>query len=128
MEIYYFLGFTCYWGKSRLGNTWRLKYTSRKDRFAKKLKGLREYLLEQLNAPNKNQVLNMVIKVVKGWINYHGISDNHKRVRSFIHQSKHIIHKWFNRMGGKRKINWQRLKGIFEVLKFPENWKTVSMF
>lgn len=128
IESYNFLGFTCYWGKSRLGTTWRLKYTTRKDRFTEKLKGLRKYLRCQLNKRNKTQVLFMVIRVVKGWINYHGISDNQRRVRSFIYQSKHAIYGWFNRMGGKRKMNWKRLTEILKKVNFPEKWKTISMF
>lgn len=128
MKTYNFLGFTCYWGKSRSGTTWRLKYTSRKDRFTKKLKGLREYLREQLNAPSKKLVLLTVIRVIKGWINYHSISDNDKRVGSFVYHSKHIIYGWFNRMGGKRKMNWQRLNKILKAVKFPNKWNTVSMF
>jgi len=128
MKTYNFLGFTCYWGKSKLGRAWRLKYTSRKDRFTKKLKGLREYLREQLNARNKKQVLLTVNRVVRGWINYHCITDNDKRVGSFIYHSKHIIYEWFNRMGGKRKMNWERLNRILEAVKFPSKWKTISMF
>lgn len=42
IKTYNFLGFTCYWGKSRFGTTWRLKYTTRRDRFTEKLKGLRK--------------------------------------------------------------------------------------
>lgn len=128
IESYNFLGFTCYWGKSRQGNFWRLKYTTRKDRFTEKLKGLRQYLRCQLNKRNKAQVLSNVIRVVKGWINYHGISDNQRRVSSFIYQSKHIIHGWFNRMGGKRGMNWKRLTEALKKVNFPEKWKTVSMF
>ena len=128
IESYNFLGFTCYWGKSRQGNFWRLKYTTRKDRFAEKLKGLRQYLRCQLNKRNKAQVLSNVIRVVKGWINYHGISDNQRRVSSFIYQSKHIIHGWFNRMGGKRGMNWKRLAEVLKQVNYPEKWKTVSMF
>jgi RNA-directed DNA polymerase len=128
IKSYNFLGFTCYWGKSRYGTTWRLKYTTRKDRFSKKLKGLREYLRSQLNKRNKTQVLIKVIRVIKGWINYHGISDNERRVRSFIYQSRREMYVWFNRMGGKRKMNWQRLKAVLKVVNFPEKWKTISMF
>jgi hypothetical protein len=128
LESYNFLGFTCYWGKSRFGLTWRLKYTTRRDRFTEKLKGLREYLRGQLNKRNKAQILLGVIRVVRGWTNYHGISDNQRRVRSFIYQSKHIIYWWFNRMGGKRKINWQGLAGILERVGFPKKWSTTSMF
>jgi hypothetical protein len=128
IESYNFLGFTCYWGKSRSGTTWRLKYTTRKDRFTEKLNGLRKYLRCQLNKQNKTQVLLQVTRVTRGWINYHGISDNQRRVSSFIYQSKHAIYRWFNRMGGKRKMNWQRLTEILERVNFPEKWKTISMF
>lgn len=75
-----FLGFTCYWGRTCNG-FWRLKFTGRKDRFAAKLKGLRDFLWKNLNA-NRRQSLNMFIRVVRGWINYHGISDNKRRVGS----------------------------------------------
>ncbi|BAG39602.1 reverse transcriptase [Orientia tsutsugamushi str. Ikeda] len=62
---YNFLGFTCYWGKSRFGTTWRLKYTSRRDRFTEKLKGLRKYLRGQLNTLDKTQTLSQVIRVIR---------------------------------------------------------------
>ncbi|SPR03808.1 reverse transcriptase [Orientia tsutsugamushi] len=62
---YNFLGFTCYWGKSRFGTTWRLKYTSRRDRFTEKLKGLRKYLRGQLNTQDKTQTLSQVIRVIR---------------------------------------------------------------
>ncbi|SPR14137.1 reverse transcriptase domain-containing protein [Orientia tsutsugamushi] len=62
---YNFLGFTCYWCKSRFGTTWRLKYTSRRDRFTEKLKGLRKYLCSQLNKQDKTQTLSQVIRVIR---------------------------------------------------------------
>ncbi|SPR03450.1 reverse transcriptase domain-containing protein [Orientia tsutsugamushi] len=125
---YNFLGFTCYWGKSRFGTTWRLKYTSRRDRFTEKLKGLRKYLRSQLNKQDRTQTLSQVIRVIRGWINYHGISDNKRRVSSFINQSKRAIYNWFNRMGGKRKMNWKRLTEILKRVNFPKIGKIVSMF
>ncbi|WP_064644324.1 reverse transcriptase domain-containing protein [Orientia tsutsugamushi] len=125
---YNFLGFTCYWGKSRFGTTWRLKYTSRRDRFTEKLKGLRKYLRSQLNKQDKTQTLSQVIRVIRGWINYHGISDNKRRVSSFINQSTRAIYNWFNRMGGKRKMNWKRLTEILKRVNFPKIGKIVSMF
>ena len=83
LPTYQFLGFTCYWGKSRTGH-WRLKLTSRQDRFTAKLKGLSKFLQKQLNTPNTSDVLKMIVRVLRGWINYHGISDNGRRVRGFI--------------------------------------------
>lgn len=128
IKTYNFLGFTCYWGKSRFGTTWRLKYTTRRDCFTEKPKGLREYLRKQLNKRNKTQILFQVSRATKGWINYHGISDNQRRVKSFIRQSRRTLYVWFNRMGGKHKMNWQRLLEILKRINFPDKWKTISMF
>lgn len=122
-----FLGFTCYWGKSRKG-FWRLKFTSRKDRFAAKLKGLRDFLRKNLNTTDIRLVLNTVIRVVRGWINYHSISDNQRRIEQFIYQSKWIIYRWFNRKGGHRRLTWEKLNFILKMLNYPSRWKIHSMF
>lgn len=126
LPTFNFLGFTCYWGKMRKGY-WRLKFTSRKDRFAAKLKGLRDFLWKNLNS-DKRQTLNTVISVVRGWVNYHGISDNQRRVGQFIHQSRRIIFRWFNRKGGRRRLTWEKLALILKMLGYPAKWKTRSMF
>ncbi|MBD2786424.1 group II intron reverse transcriptase/maturase [Xenorhabdus sp. DI] len=127
LSTFNFLGFTCYWGKSRKG-LWRLKLTSRKDRFAAKLKGLRDFLWKNLNTPDKRLILTIVIRVIRGWINYHGISDNQRRVGQFIYQSTRILYRWFNRKGGRRRLTWKKLNLILKMLGYPFRWKTHSMF
>ena len=126
LPTYKFLGFTCYWGKSRNG-WWRIKFKSRSDRFAEKLKGLRKYLRE-----NRNQEMRKVLKrvkaVVRGWINYHAISDNYHRVMAFIHQSKRAVFSWINRKGGRSKMNWEKFGRLLEQINYPQNFKTTSMF
>jgi group II intron reverse transcriptase/maturase len=126
LPSYKFLGFTCYWGKSRKG-FWRLKYKSRSDRITAKLKGLRKYLKENLNQPT-DAVIMRVIRVVKGWGNYHAISDNQRCVSSFIMRSERILFWWVNRKGGKRKRNWEKFILGLRRLKFPASFKTTSMF
>lgn len=127
LPTYKFLGFVCYFGKTRKGY-WRLKYTSRSDRFTLKLKGLRKYLWGQLNARNTGLVISTVARVLRGWINYHAISDNERRVSSFIEQSKVILLKWFNRRGRKNHISWKIFVKILKENNFPTRWKTISMF
>jgi RNA-directed DNA polymerase len=122
-----FLGFTCYWGKSK-SDYWRLKFTSRKDRFAAKLKGLRGFLRENLNTDNTLETLKRAARVIKGWVNYHNISDNYKRVHSFVHHSRAIIFKWFNRKGGQRKMTWKHCNKILEAIGLSQFCKTKSMF
>lgn len=127
LAIYKFLGFVCYWGKSR-GGYFRLKYSSRSDRFRNKLKEIKQFLRKNLNAVDTGAIIDHVILIVKGWINYHGISDNERRVRGFIIETKRIVHRWFNRRGGNRYIKWDKVLQILTRHQFPERWKRISMF
>jgi hypothetical protein len=82
-NLKYNLGVTCYWRKANKG-FWRLKFTSRKDRFAAKLKGMRRYLWDNLKTKDTMGVIKTVIRVVKRWMSYHAVSDNRQRVIAFI--------------------------------------------
>ncbi|MDE1497619.1 group II intron reverse transcriptase/maturase, partial [Xenorhabdus bovienii] len=75
-----------------------------------------DFLWKNLNTPDKRRVLTTVIRVIRGWINYHGISDNQKRVKQFIYQSKRILYRWFNRKGGRRGVTWEKLILILKLL------------
>lgn len=123
-----FLGFVAYWGKSRNGVNWRLKYSSRGDRFAMKLRGMRDYLWRNRATNDRGYLLWRCVKVIRGWINYHGISDNSRRVKAFIVCAKRLLFRWFNRRGGRKRMTWDRFVRILVRVKFPERWKTVSMF
>ena len=126
LPTYNFLGFTCYWGRSRKGH-WRLKYKSRADRFTGKLKGLREYLKKSLNQDTESTI-ERVKMVVEGWVNYHAISDNQRRVSSFIYESRRMLLRWINRKGGKRKMNWKTFDTLLKEMNYPHRFKTTSMF
>jgi group II intron reverse transcriptase/maturase len=99
-----FLGFTCYWGLSNSGKFWRLKVKSRGDRKRAKLVGLRKFLQENRNTPNTPLLIERVKSAVRGWINYHAVSDNRRQVSSFIYESKRIIFSWFNRRGDECRL------------------------
>jgi RNA-directed DNA polymerase len=126
LPTYKFLGFTCYWAKSRNG-WWRMKYKSRSDRFTGKLNGLRKYLKDNLNQAT-SEVLKRVKKTVVGWANYHAISDNQRRVRSFILQTKFAVFRWINRKGGNRKMSWDKFGKLMKLINYPQTFKTTSMF
>jgi RNA-directed DNA polymerase len=126
LPTYKFLGFTCYWGKSRSG-FWRLKFKSRADRLTAKLNRLRKYLRSSLSQETY-KILAQVKRIVKGWINYHAISDNQRQVSSFILQSKRALFKWINRKGRKYRMNWTRFGRVMKIVGYPQNFKTTSMF
>ena len=108
----------CYWGKSRRG-FWSLRFTSRSDRFRAKLNGMKEFLRKNLTTSDTPGTLNKVTRVIKGWVNYHYISYNKRRVDSFLYQSKRILLRWFNRRGGKKQMTWSRFVTILDIIRFP---------
>jgi RNA-directed DNA polymerase len=126
LPIYKFLGFICYWGRSRKG-AWRLKYKSRGDRLAAKLKGLRSHLKDCLNE-DTHSVTKRVIRIIRGWINYHAISDNSYRVNTFIHRCRNILYWWRNRKGGQRRLTWERFDRLLKKFNYPVSFKATSMF
>lgn len=127
LPTFKFLGFTCYWGKSKNGY-WCLKYTSRRDRFTGKLKGMKLFLNKNLNTRDALALLKLVVVGIKGWINYHAISDNERRVSQFLHASRRIIFRWFNRRGGNKRISWETFGRVLKAIEFPTRWKTISMY
>ncbi len=127
MPTFMFLGFTCYWGKARKG-FYRLKLKSRSDRFTATLKRLRKYLRENLNCQNDSTLIQAVIRRIKGWINYHAVSDNEKRVLGLLREVKRMLLKWFNRRSQRKAMNWNNLISRLNREGFPEKFKTISMF
>lgn len=126
LPTYNFLGFTCYWGKSKKGY-WRLKFMSRSDRFTDKLKGMRKYLRRNLTQ-DTTITIKRVSKSVRGWINYHNISDNAHKVHAFRKESVRIIFSWINRKGRKRPMNWEEFSDYLRVVEFPAIGRVTSMF
>ncbi len=127
LKTFKFLGFMCYWSKGRNGK-YRLKYSSRKDRFAAKLKSMKKFLWNKLNTESTTMVLKMVNMVVKGWINYHAISDNSHSIDQFLEKSKFLLHRWLNRRGGKKYVTWKQLMLTLKEVGFPKDYKILSMF
>jgi group II intron reverse transcriptase/maturase len=128
LPTYQFLGFTVYWGKARNGKWWRMKFTSRRDRFSAKLKGLKDFLKSQRTTMDTRGTLEKVKRVLIGWLNYHAISDNERRVRQFIRISRQSIRKWLNRRGRKRPMNLEKFNRVLDSINFPNTWKTTSLF
>lgn len=128
LPTYHFLGFTVYWGKARHGKWWRMKFISRRDRFTSKLKGLRAFLKKQRTTKDTIRVLKLVASVIRGWLNYHAVSDNQKRVRQFMQMSRRIVRQWINRRGRRRPMRWATFDKYVEKVQLPKTWKTISMF
>ncbi len=78
---------------------------------------------ENLNTKHTGEVLKTVMRVVRGWINYHNVSDNGPKVEAFRKHCMRIIFKWINRKGGRHSMSWERFNQILKAIGFPKAGK-----
>jgi len=122
-----FLGFEVRWIRGRNGRL-RPAYNPRLDRMNNRLKEVKSFLWQNLNAPDHMEVLKKVKTVVQGWVSYFAISDCGPRVWRFINRARHLIHRWFNRRGGNRYIEWAKIQKVLDEVGILEDFKIRSMF
>lgn len=127
LPTFKFLGFQFYWGRSRKGH-YRLKQKTRADRMRKKLKSLKEFLRNNRNVSNHMMMLKQIAMVVRGWIEYFGVSDNGPMIKAFIDETQRLIHRWFNRRGGRRWISWEKLSPILSGAGLSPKYKLKPLY
>ncbi|WP_366941148.1 group II intron maturase-specific domain-containing protein [uncultured Kiloniella sp.] len=90
---------------------------------------MKDFLRKNLTTSDTPTVIKTVIRVVRGWVNYHYISYNRRKVISFIESCKRLLLRWFNRRGGRKRMTWQKFKKMLDINRFPrkEDFKTASV-
>jgi len=123
-----FLGFVCYWGLSKSGKFYRLKFKSRSDRLQKKINGLKKHLKENRNTPDTGKFLDNIKRVVVGWMNYHSISDNIHQVRLFDNLTRRCLFEWFKRRSQRSKMTFEKLSKTLNERRYPVCKIRVQMY
>jgi len=101
-----FLGFTHFIGKSRKGNPVLKRKTSTK-KYSNALIKMGEWLKRNRHNKIKDIIRDLNAKL-RGYYNYYGITFNSRKLHSYFHQVKALLHKWLNRRGGKSTWQWER--------------------
>jgi group II intron reverse transcriptase/maturase len=128
MPKFKFLGFVFSWIKVRSGKFYRGRVRPRQDRMNTRLKDIKEFLRENLNARNHMEILRKVKQVVDGWMRYFSVSDCGNDVRNFTTQVTQMIFWWFNRRGKSGSMNWQKLENILKSVGFRRTIPIRSLF
>jgi group II intron reverse transcriptase/maturase len=115
-EIFNFLGFTFYLGKSQKGRIIP-KLKSCGERIRSKLKKVNQWCRGIRNKCKMKDIWGIFCSKIRGHIQYYGVSYNTEALNSFIYQSSKIIFKWLNRRSQKRSFDWNKFN-LF-ILKNP---------
>lgn len=108
-----FLGFTHYMGKSRKGKPILKRKTSSK-KLRMSLKKVYDWIKANRHMPIKD-LIKALNRKLRGYYEYYGITFNSGSLQVYYNQVARMLHKWLNRRGGKRKLNWVRYTKLIKV-------------
>ncbi len=108
-EVFDFLGFTFYLGRSRNGRIIP-KVKSSGKRIRAKLKKVNDWGKGIRNKCKLPIIWATFCSKLRGHIQYYGVSHNCNAVDSFIWKAVKIMFKWLNRRSQKKSLNWEQFK------------------
>jgi len=118
-EVFDFLGFTHYWGKSRKGNRVVKRKTS-----GKKLRAaigrVYQWCKRNRHEPVKEQ-WRVLSRKLHGHYGFYGITWNSRSLNSFYEQVKRSWRKWLDRRSRNKDMPWERFNRLLERYPLPRS-------
>lgn len=114
-----FLGFTHYCSRTRDGRRFRMKRTTVSKRFSAKLKIYKEWIRANRTLPTAD-IVEKTISKLRGHIAYYGVTDNYRKVSSFVYWVTKILFKWLNRRGKRGCYTWIKFAKLLANYQWPK--------
>jgi RNA-directed DNA polymerase len=116
-----FLGFLHVWGGSinrKTGKRFlRVKLRTCPKRSRKKLVEIKTMIQKHRHNPS---LIDHVIRVVEGYLNYFAVNDNIGRVSAFTNEVRRTLFKYLNRRSQRRSFTWEQFTRKLKSMGFPE--------
>ena len=113
-----FLGFTHYWGKSRL-DYWIIKRKTIQKKKQRSIKGLRQRCKENRHLPLEEQYQKLSQKL-RGHYQYYGIINNYRQMEAVYYQTVKNWKYWLNRRSKERDMIWEKYEKILKDFFLPK--------
>jgi len=118
-EVFDFLGFTFYIGRSRKGFTLP-KVKSSGKRLRSKLKRVSEWARKATRRYKLEEVWRRFRRKLLGHIHYYGVSFNSRHVGKFLHASIRILYRWLIRRSQRKTLSWERFLEFIRSNPLPK--------
>ncbi len=126
-ETFDFLGFTHYCSRTRDGKRFRMKRKTARKKYNAKLKEFKEFLKKSRTC--KTSVLMGKVQVkLRGHYQYYGVTDNSQGIARFHYEAEKLLHKWLNRRGKRKCMNWDKFKLLLHRYPLPRPRIYVCLF
>lgn len=111
------LGFTHFWGKSRLGK-WIVKRSTAKGRFRNALERAADWCQKHRHDALEEQWRILGSKL-RGHYGYYGITGNFRAIARFREEVKRVWQKWLNRRSQRSSMDWERMTRLLKRYPLP---------
>jgi group II intron reverse transcriptase/maturase len=122
-----FLGFTHYCDKTRDGKRFRVKRKTARKKFNAKLKEFKEFL-KKSRTHKTSELMEKAQAKLQGHYLYYGVTDNFQGIARFYYEVQRLLHKWLNRRGKRKCLNWDKFKLLLECYPLPRPKIYVSLY
>jgi group II intron reverse transcriptase/maturase len=113
-----FLGFTCYWRRTRRGR-WRMWYKTRRARLSRAIRRVRAFCRRNRHQPVKQQHARLSSRL-RGHFNYFGVNGNLRSLQLLREMATKIWFKWLRRRSQRTRMTWERYNDLLKALPLPE--------
>lgn len=114
-----FLGFTCYWKRTR-GGRWEVAFKTRRARLRRAIRVVYDYCRSNRHRPVKEQHASLRSRL-QGHINYFGVNGNAACLIQFVKHCTHAWFKWLRRRSNKaRALIWERFEDLLRDFPLPK--------
>jgi RNA-directed DNA polymerase len=118
-EIFNFLGFTHYAGKSRKSNFLLGRKTDRK-KLRVKLNEMALWIKDKKNKMHIREWWPILQTKMVGHYRYYGISGNTRSLNQFYRLVQHLVFKWINRRSQRASMSWSDLQNYLSRYALPK--------
>lgn len=118
-DVFNFLGFTFYLGRTKRGIVIPKLKTEGK-RFRSKLKKVNDWAKKMRNKAPLKIIWKAFCRKLQGHVQYYGISFNSTHVSSFLYRAVLILFKWLNRRSQRKSFNWESFELFMKRYPVPE--------
>lgn len=114
-----FLGFTLYWGWSRIRKDVTLKVKTNNKTLAKKIQAYRHWIKQNRNRWNTRVLWEKTDEILRGHFQYFGISGNIKGLQRFYNAVRNALFFWLNRRSQLQSYSWTGFKQSLNQRTLP---------
>ena len=111
-----FLGFTCYWVRSRNGR-WRMACKTRSARLRRAIRSVHDWCRRQRHQPIEKQHA-ALSRRLRGHFNYFGVNGNSQSLELLVRATERSWSKWLHRRS-QRGLTWEGFAALLKRFPLP---------